>query len=103
VAVQSKVRNLVELIVVSEGMRAKALCGRRTDIAALIKVENRINRLQRDLAFRPTSSVPSLKDYLAAKAHAEAAGSSADAVLQSDTAEAEKRASDVGSAKARPA
>jgi hypothetical protein len=79
-AVQSKVRNLVELIIMSERMRSKALCGKKTDIAALIKVENRVNRLQRELRLEHKPRPPmSLQHYLSQRpqAGAESANESA--------------------------
>lgn len=62
-----RIRRLAELMVTAETLLAKAIAGKRTDLAALVKVENLCSRQMRELGLdKPRKpAVPNLRDYLA--------------------------------------
>lgn len=65
-ATRAKVRTVAELMIIAEGLRAKALSGGRADVHKLAKIENTVARLRRELRLdhpRP-SERPSLAAYL---------------------------------------
>jgi hypothetical protein len=72
-ACRAQVLAAAELMVAAENARAELLAG-AADIEQIVRLENLANRAVKRLGLKPTAaSQPSLSEYLAAKAPAEAA------------------------------
>jgi hypothetical protein len=71
----AEVMRAVDMTLLAEGMRGRALRGEAIDIGDMVRLEGAVSRVIRSLNLPPPGAAPveSLKDYLAAKAAAKEA------------------------------